>query len=144
MTTPTARRIPRKARNVLRYFVSHPKAVADLEDVARWRLLEETVHNQIDEVDAALRWLVAHRYLVRDSVLGSKPVSRARCVVDDAGVKRGFVVDKAAALVWIKEKEQRKVEREAEKAKAAAKTAETEKVAGQSTTGASAPTPANA
>lgn len=60
-----------KAKDILRYFLQHPEAVADLEGVARWRLLEETVHRRLEETEEALGWLIHHRYLLQESTTTS-------------------------------------------------------------------------
>jgi hypothetical protein len=46
------------AREILSYFVRNPHAADDLEGIARWRLLNETVHRKVDETRAALARLV--------------------------------------------------------------------------------------
>jgi hypothetical protein len=45
-------------RQVLSYFVRNPQAVDSLEGVARWRLLDETIHLQVNAARDALEWLV--------------------------------------------------------------------------------------
>ncbi len=47
-----------RAREILRYFMQHPQASDDLEGIARWRLLQERVIRQVEEVRNALELLV--------------------------------------------------------------------------------------
>lgn len=55
------------ARDVLSYFLRNPHAADDLEGVARWRLLNQTVHRGVEETSLALDWLVEHGFLGRVS-----------------------------------------------------------------------------
>jgi hypothetical protein len=48
---------------VLNYFVRNPQAADTLEGIARWRLLEEQLHNSLRQTDAAIQWLVDQGYL---------------------------------------------------------------------------------
>jgi len=59
--------MPKRAREVLRYFLRNPQATDSLEGVARWRLLEETIHQSVEDTDGALRWLVDQGFLTRES-----------------------------------------------------------------------------
>ncbi len=47
-----------QAREILRYFMQHPQASDDLEGIARWRLLQQHVTRQVEEVHRALELLV--------------------------------------------------------------------------------------
>jgi len=47
-----------QAREIIRYFMQHPQASDDLEGIARWRLLQQRVHRQVEEVQSALALLV--------------------------------------------------------------------------------------
>jgi hypothetical protein len=68
-------RLPRKAstpnselaREILSYFLRNPHAADSLEGVARWRLIEERVHRQLQNTDQALNWLVHHGFLMKVS-----------------------------------------------------------------------------
>jgi hypothetical protein len=60
-------------KEVLRYFLNNPNATDDLESVARWRLREQMIRHTVEETSAAIAWLVAHNFLVEESVLSSKP-----------------------------------------------------------------------
>lgn len=53
------------ARDVLSYFLRNPEAADDLEGVARWRLLQETIERSVDDTNWALEWLVERGYLVK-------------------------------------------------------------------------------
>src|SRR5437879_818491 len=68
---------PKQAEEVLQYFLQHPAVSDTLYGVARWRLLEETVRRGVDEVRAALAWLVARGLLLEESTSGAEPVFRA-------------------------------------------------------------------
>jgi hypothetical protein len=46
-------------REIISYFLRNPDAADTLEGIARWRLLDETVHRRVKETQAALQWLVA-------------------------------------------------------------------------------------
>jgi hypothetical protein len=60
------------AKQILRYFLRNPQAADNLEGVARWRLLEENVHQTIVETRSALEQLVTEGYLQVVSVPGSE------------------------------------------------------------------------
>ena len=64
---------PHAARDVLRYFLRNPRAADSLEGVARWRLLDEAIHHNVSETQAALRWLVACGYLTSRCSPGTEP-----------------------------------------------------------------------
>ena len=51
------------ARQVLSYFVRNPQAADSLEGIARWRLLEERLHQSLRQTEAAIAWLVKKGYL---------------------------------------------------------------------------------
>jgi hypothetical protein len=61
------------ARDVLRYFLRHPKAVDSLDGVVKWRLTEEKVYQTVRATQRALQLLVAQGYLVerRSRVAGT-------------------------------------------------------------------------
>jgi len=61
----------RVAREILEYFLRNPQSADSLEGVARWRLLDETIHRTLAETRDALDRLVAEGYLRRVSVPGS-------------------------------------------------------------------------
>jgi hypothetical protein len=55
------------AKEILSYFLRNPQAADSVKGVARWRLLEERVHRQIEDTDEALGWLVSNGFLLRVS-----------------------------------------------------------------------------
>jgi hypothetical protein len=54
------------ARRIVSYFVRNPLAVDSLEGIARWRLLEEQIHQTVLMTEKALRWLVEMELLVAE------------------------------------------------------------------------------
>ena len=56
------------------YFVRNPQAVDTLEGVAQWRLLEERVHRNVEQTNAALEWLVSQGFLLELSSASSRHV----------------------------------------------------------------------
>jgi hypothetical protein len=75
-------------RQVLGYFVRNPKAVDTLEGVARWRLLEERVHESVRQTKAAIDWLVKEGYLEEVVTPGGKaPVFRMKAERKDDAIQ---------------------------------------------------------
>jgi hypothetical protein len=68
MPRPTVEDI---AKDILDYFLRNPQAADDLEGVARWRLMSETVHRGVEETRQALDYLVKRGLLTRVSLPGS-------------------------------------------------------------------------
>lgn len=68
--------MPERAKEVLRYFLLHPDRADDLESVARWRLLEETIHRNVEEISQALGWLVGEGFLLEEHAGGSRTLFR--------------------------------------------------------------------
>ncbi len=66
--------MPKAAKEILTYFMRHPRAADSLEGVARWRLLQETIHHNIDETRDALEWLVTKGFLHAETVAGTHAV----------------------------------------------------------------------
>lgn len=60
-----------RAREILSYFVRNPRAADSIEGVARWRLLDQTIHRTVDETRQALQWLVAQGFLRESKTMGS-------------------------------------------------------------------------
>ena len=54
-----------QAREIFQYFVDHPHASDDLEGIARWRLLQQQVTSQVEQVHRALELLVRMELLCR-------------------------------------------------------------------------------
>ena len=59
------------AKDILSYFLDNPQAADDLEGVARWRLLRQAIHRDVEETSRALDWLVQRGLLTRISKAGS-------------------------------------------------------------------------
>jgi hypothetical protein len=59
------------AKDILEYFLRNPQAADDLEGVARWRLMSQTVHRDVEETSQALDYLVKKGLLTRVSRPGS-------------------------------------------------------------------------
>jgi hypothetical protein len=70
ISTPTEK----LAKEILSYFLRNPQAADSLRGVAQWRLLEERVHRQVEDTDAALGWLVKQGFLTRVSPQWTEPV----------------------------------------------------------------------
>jgi len=61
------------ALSILSYFLRNPAAIDNLEGVARWRLLDETVYQHVDRTHEAIRWLV-QRGLLREIPTAVGPI----------------------------------------------------------------------
>lgn len=61
---------PDLAKEVLSYFVARPGTLADLTQIAKFRLQEQRAERMVERVDAALDWLVEQRYLIQVTMLG--------------------------------------------------------------------------
>ena len=66
------------AKDVLGYFLRNPHAADDLEGVARWRLLNQTVYRDVEDTSRALDWLVQRGYLDRVSRAGCEAIFKLR------------------------------------------------------------------
>ena len=66
--------VPEGAKEILEYFLRHPRAADSLEGVARWRLLEESIHRNIEETNQALGWLASQGFLLEEDVATSGPI----------------------------------------------------------------------
>ena len=62
-------RVPKTARDVLRYFLEHSQAADTLEGLARWRLVEGGRYLSMEQIAEALEWLVERGYLKEISKL---------------------------------------------------------------------------
>lgn len=65
---------PRWVEETLEYFLRNPQAADSLEGLARWRLLTESVHRSVEQVDQALQWLVVRGFLVQAATRDVYPV----------------------------------------------------------------------
>ena len=59
------------AKDILEYFLRNPQAADDLEGVARWRLMSQTIYRDLQETRQALEYLVQKGLLTRVSRPGS-------------------------------------------------------------------------
>jgi hypothetical protein len=83
--------------DVMRYFLTNPSAADTLEGIARWRLLEARVSENIAETRAAIAWLVANGYLTQLSSPAADPLfqlntearARAEELVESGPVTNG-------------------------------------------------------
>jgi hypothetical protein len=78
---------PRHAREILSYFLRNEGAADDLEGIARWRLLEETIYHSVADTECALKWLVDHGFLRQDATAAGGRIfslerSKRDCVED--------------------------------------------------------------
>lgn len=64
------------AKHILRYFYRNPQAADTVEGVARWRLLDERIQNNLETVMQAMAWLVSEDLLVKESRPASSTVFR--------------------------------------------------------------------
>ena len=60
------------AKQILKYFLRNPQAADTLEGVAQWRLLDERVHQRVEDISQTLQWLVAKGYLKETTRVGSR------------------------------------------------------------------------
>lgn len=64
------------ARDVLSYFLRNPEAADDLEGVARWRLLQQSIERSVEETDRALEWLAERGYLIKTATATAGAIYR--------------------------------------------------------------------
>ena len=91
-------------RDVLRYFVRNPEAADTIEGVARWRLLDQKIHDNLREVTRAIAWLVANGLLAEDRLPASlgrsdqdvQPRPKAHAQEEQKHVKSLFRLNKEA------------------------------------------------
>jgi len=67
---------PALVEAVRSYFGRHPLAADSVEGIARWRLLEENAHLQLESTARALRWLVDRGELVEEARPGMTALFR--------------------------------------------------------------------
>ena len=79
------------AKDILSYFLRNPQAADDLEGVARWRLLNQTVYRDVEETSQALDWLVQHGFLGRVSRSGSGTIFSLRS--EQRGAAEAFLAE---------------------------------------------------
>jgi hypothetical protein len=59
-------------KDILRYFLRNPEAVDSLTEIARWRLMQETVRRCVEDTQVALRWLTAEGYMREETRVGTE------------------------------------------------------------------------
>jgi hypothetical protein len=62
------------AREILSYFLRNPGAADNLTEIARWRLMEETVRRSVESTEAALRWLVSEGFVSEETRRGTERI----------------------------------------------------------------------
>jgi len=60
------------AREILSYFLSHPKAADSVMEIARWRLTQEAVRRTVEDTEEALEWLLAEGYVREERRAGTE------------------------------------------------------------------------
>jgi len=70
------RRDPKSAavREILSYFVHNPDAADSLTELARWRLMQETVRHTVESTHEALNWLIAEGYVREEKRVGTERI----------------------------------------------------------------------
>ena len=63
-------------RDILSYFLRNPQTADDLEGIARWRLMSETIRRSVEETNEALEWLADQGFLMRITTTGARPIFR--------------------------------------------------------------------
>src|SRR4051812_6401843 len=61
---------------ILGYFLRNRCAADTLEGIARWRLMDQVIHRELDQTRAALDWLVRNGCVLRTPHEGSQPIFR--------------------------------------------------------------------
>ena len=64
------------ARDILSYFLRNPQTADDLEGIARWRLMSETIRRSVEDTNRALEWLAEQGFLVQVTTAGAGPIFR--------------------------------------------------------------------
>jgi len=90
---PSVTKEPKRAREILDYFVRNPQAADTLEGIARWRLLEGAIDHHVEDTRQAIEWLLAQSLLDVRSTAHSPPIyslnhdamARARILLGLAG-----------------------------------------------------------
>jgi hypothetical protein len=73
------------AKDILRYFLRNPNAADSLSEIARWRLMQETVRRTVEETRDALDWLTEQGYLSEESRVGTESLFQLdRARLEDA------------------------------------------------------------
>jgi hypothetical protein len=59
-------------KDILRYFLRNPQAVDSLTEIARWRLMQETVRRCVEDTQVALSWLTEEGYMREETRVGTE------------------------------------------------------------------------
>jgi len=62
------------ARQILGYFLRNPGAADSLTEIARWRLMQETVLESVEATHAALEVLMAEGFVTQEVRLGTERI----------------------------------------------------------------------
>lgn len=76
MSLPTSQESENLAKDILAYFLRNPQSADDLQGITRWRLLDQMIHQALQDTRAALDLLVHQGYLTTESTTGSDPIFR--------------------------------------------------------------------
>lgn len=93
MTLRKRSNVPELAKRILRYFLRNPHCADNFEGVVRWRLLDQTIYQAVDEVGQALEWLVAQGFVQSSTKAGTGPIfslneemrARAERFIEESG-----------------------------------------------------------
>ena len=59
-------------KDILRYFLRNPEAVDSLTEIARWRLMQETVRRCVEDTQTAMEWLIDEGYMREETHVGTE------------------------------------------------------------------------
>ena len=62
------------AKEILSYFLRNPEAADTLTEIARWRLMHETVRRSVEATENALNWLIAEGYVREETRVGTQRI----------------------------------------------------------------------
>lgn len=61
-------------KEILSYFLRNPDAADSLTEIARWRLMQETVRYTVESTQDALNWLIAEGYVREETRVGAERI----------------------------------------------------------------------
>jgi len=59
---------------ILSYFLRNPEAADTLTEIARWRLMRETVRRSVETTEKALNWLISEGYVRQETRAGTERI----------------------------------------------------------------------
>jgi len=62
------------AKEILTYFLRNPEAADTLTEIARWRLMHETVRRSVEATENALNWLISEGYVREETRVGTQRI----------------------------------------------------------------------